>query len=94
MKDTCLAAGRWQHLHRHQCAAKSLGNASYSLSIIYQCCFCSVLQDYESLVLIATAFSGSGGGSGHRVHEECENGFLHEPSPYMGRLQCMEISPV
>lgn len=73
---------------------KSLGNAFYSLSIIYQWCLCSMLQDDESLVLIAAAFPGSGGGSGHRVHEEYENGFLHEPDPYSGRFQCMKISPV
>lgn len=53
-----------------------------------------MLQDDESLVLIAAAFSGSNGGSGHGVHEEYENGFLHKPSPYTGRLQCMEISLV
>lgn len=76
------------------CCTKSLGNASYLLSIIYQCHLCSVLQDDESLVLTAAAFPGSGGGSGHRVREEYENGFLHEPSPYICRFLCMEISPI
>lgn len=60
--------------------------------MIYQCRLCSLLQDDESLDLIAAALPGSGGGSGHRVHEKYENGFLPEPSPYIGRFQCMEIS--
>lgn len=57
------------------CCRKSLGNASYSLSMIYQCRLRSVLQVDESLVQIAATFPGLGGGSGHRVHEKYENGF-------------------